>query len=63
MLHENNERPIGPECADPTLKAFYSDLTEGDIELLQRGSRIVVNCQDTSCPNYPCAWSGLSKTG
>ena len=59
MLHENNETPIVPECGDPTLKAFYSELTEGDIELLQRRSRIVVKCQETSCPHYPCAWSGL----
>lgn len=56
MLRDRNELPIVPQCEDLALKAFYSELTEEDIEFLQRGNHIVLTCQDTSCPGYPCAY-------
>ena len=61
MLRGDNEKLVMPKCADPALRAFYSELTEADIEFVQRGSQIVVNCADTRCPHYPCAYSEVGE--
>ena len=61
MLRGNGEESVMPACADPTLKLFYSELTEADIEFARRGSRIVLSCRDASCPNYPCAYCEVKE--
>lgn len=61
MLRGSDEMPVMPQCADAALRAFYSELTEADIEFVQRGGQIVVNCADTRCEHYPCAYSGVGE--